>query len=125
MATRYVKADTTRGVRVYVGNISDHMWSDLGERFLWDTPRNSVLADRPGDIFVKDIWVGRFDFRLGYNLDSVKIDRDRRLIDPSDLRWEVSKIVNAGLALNTLTATQVLGMLEGDKIGRASCRERV
>lgn len=113
------------GVRVTIHGVSSHRWDQLKDRFLWDSPRDSILFDRPGAVYVKDIWVGDYDYRYGYNLNDVEIDRDRKLIDPWNLKWAIAGILNEGLKLGLITPATALGMVEDNVSDAESLPSRV
>ena len=55
--------------------------------------KDTVLLDRPGEVFVKGLWVATYtDLKAGYDLFNAKLDRDRRLVDVWDLRTLLSGI---------------------------------
>lgn len=113
------------GVRVTIHHISEYKWNEMKDRFLWDSPRDSILFDRPGAVYVKDIWVGNYDYRYGYNLNDVEIDRDRKLIDPWNLKWAIAGILNEALKLGLITPAAALGMVEDKTSDAASFPSRV
>ena len=103
------------GVSVEVIGISESEWSQFDRRFLWDSPRDSILTERPGDVFVRDIWVGHFpDYRLGYNFASMQTDRDRKLIDAWTLRYHASLLVERAVANDRMPAENVLDLIMAD-----------
>lgn len=91
------------GVRVEIDGIGAENWDKLKTMFLFlqkpekavDTLSGSVLLDDKysGLVFVKGIFVEKEPrFRYGYNLKSAAIDRDRRMVNRFDLRWEAGRI---------------------------------
>jgi hypothetical protein len=94
-----------RRVRVEVGGLSNQGWEGLKPTFLFlqklppshhvETSAGTLLLDarHAGQVYVKGIRVAyREDLRYGYNLAHAKLDRDRRMIDESDLKCETSRI---------------------------------
>jgi len=92
-------------VRVEIDNVSEEVWEELRERFLFITKpkKNEIVATDRGDlllgaryrgrIFVKGIFVQR-DPRLqyGYNFKHAEVDRDRKMISSWDQEYESSRI---------------------------------
>jgi hypothetical protein len=94
-----------RRVRVEIDNVSDEVWNELKERFLFIArpKKNEIVATDRGDlllgeryrgrIFVKGIFVQR-DPRLqyGYNFKHADVDRDRKMISSWDQEYESSRV---------------------------------
>lgn len=60
-----------------------------------------VLLERPGDIYVRGLWVGRFpNLAAGYDLARAQLDRDRKIVDPWNLRSTLAAIWTKALALS-------------------------
>jgi hypothetical protein len=92
-------------VRVEIGNVSEEVWNELRERFLFlakfkkdervKTGRGDLLiGDRfRGRIYVKGIFV-QTDKRLnyGYNFYDATVDRDRKMVSSWELEYKTSAI---------------------------------
>lgn len=103
------------GVEVMIDGIRDAEWAEFNARFLWDSPRDALLLDRPGEVFVRDIWIGSFpDYRLGYNFANMRTDRDRRLIDPWSLRYAASALVENAIGCGFLPTENALDLISED-----------
>lgn len=68
---------------------------DLGKTYT--TALGTILCDPAyaGKVYVNSLYVGSHDnMHCGYNLmaDQVKLDRDRRLIDSFDLKWQSARM---------------------------------
>jgi hypothetical protein len=94
-----------RRVRVEICGLSREGWEGLKTTFLFlqklppshhvETSAGALLLDasHAGQVYVKGIRVAhRDDLRYGYNLAHARLDRDRRMIDESDLKSETSRI---------------------------------
>jgi hypothetical protein len=92
-------------VAVEIDGIDRETWEGLRGRFIGlagldgeqviKTDRGSLLLGEAskGRLYVKGIWVqDRTDLHYGYDLKSVTLDRDRRLIGDFDLHWETARI---------------------------------
>lgn len=100
------------GVTVRVTGISAVEWGQLQDRFLWDSPRDAILVDQPGEVFARDIWVGHFeDYQYGYNFANINTDRDRKLIASWDLKWATSTLIAHAVADGRIHADNVLNLL--------------
>lgn len=92
-------------VSVEVEGVSETLWTDLQERFLFvkkpkkadviETPRGDLLLGdaHKGKVFVKGVYV-QDDPRLqvGYNFKSIATNRDRGMISGWDMQWETAGI---------------------------------
>jgi hypothetical protein len=57
--------------------------------------------NRKGQIYVKGIYCTTMpNLEYGYDLKKAKIDRDRRMVDVWDLRWELAGMLRDGVAKN-------------------------
>lgn len=64
-----------------------------------------VFLERPGDVYVRGLWVGKFaDFIRGYDLSFADLDRDRRLIEEWKLRGKIADIWLQALSDEVLRA---------------------
>lgn len=112
------------GVRVSV-RMDRNTWLKHENRFLFLTPPKEAMEtdagtlildeDRRGQIFVKGIYVMNSDktYQFGFDLRDVKLDRDRRMVDDFDLRWELARIVRMALSREPdKYAPTVLGLLD-------------
>jgi len=80
--------------------------------------KDTILMDRPGQVFVKGLWVATYpDLKAGYDLADAKLDRDRRLVDVWDLRSRLSAIWIRALQdqhYREVAQTKVQQMLDED-----------
>lgn len=109
--TRKLKAERN-GVEVMI-KIGD-AWESLKELFLFLKPPTTTAkvdngtvildAEYKGRIYVKGIFVTKIkDFEFGYDFKYAKLDRDRRMIDMWDLKWESSRMLMQALATSPTT----------------------
>jgi hypothetical protein len=91
--------------KVVIKGVTPEDWAVVTQRVLflsgaygptepmWKVGEDTILPNRPGHIYVRDLWVGNFKGLLaGYNLHHAEIDRDRRLIDQWSLRAHLGRI---------------------------------
>lgn len=92
-------------VRVEIDNVSEEVWRELRERFLFLSrpKKNESVATERGDLLVGERYRGRIfvkgifvqaDPRLtyGYNFKHAEVDRDRKMISSWDQEYESSRI---------------------------------
>jgi len=75
---------------------------DLTEGDAVETKRGTILFDSAsrGMLYVKGIFVQkREDFRHGYDLKTIELDRDRRIINDYDLKYETALIYKEAMDL--------------------------
>lgn len=92
------------GTQVDVGGLTAMDWTRMREKFLFlaslgsdeaiDVPGQGKIitaARFKGKLFVKGIFVqDGEDYLYGYDFESADVDRDRKLIDPWDLKWKTA-----------------------------------
>lgn len=87
---------------IEIGGIDRETWANLKPRFLdlakpkrvVKTTRGDVILDKAfkGKIFVKGIYVEyRAELAAGYNFRNVDTDRDRKMVDTWDLKYNAAK----------------------------------
>jgi len=92
---------------VEIENVSKEVWDITKKLFLFLSPplengvidvgKARILLDEEykGKIFAKGIFVRTVDkIACGYDLQHVKLDHDRRLVDEWDLRWMLGDLLN-------------------------------
>lgn len=104
-----MRPNVPRGNYVAVSlDLSAESWAKIRKRFTFiDEPADAVRTghgtlilddDRIGDVYVKGIWVTRRpDFPFGIDLPNVSLDRDRRMIQDFDLKWECGRVMAEAL----------------------------
>lgn len=115
---------------VEVRGLAECDWLAIKERFLFkpfvslkedekiELGGNQILTGEKyrGHLFVKGIWVcsmpGKYWF--GYNLNHLKLDRDRRLADPWDLKYEIRSVLESAAQQNKLSAEDLYLLFQGD-----------
>lgn len=115
-------------VQVDIIGLAPGDWESIQERVLRlkkpkkdeviELGRNKILkGDRfKNKLFVKGIYVGRLpgNYYYGYDLSNVKLDRDRRLADPWDLKWEIRSTLSDAVEEKKLKVYHVMDILNGD-----------
>lgn len=101
-------AELVNGTAITIKGVSEELWKQLEVRFLdfhaYD-PENRIdtgyhgelLLERKycGKIYVKGIYVeSNKELRFGYNFKNAALDRDRRMVASSDLRWSLANILS-------------------------------
>lgn len=73
-------------------NICLKMQSDIG-RVIY-TERGYILLDRPGELYVGDLFVCKTELVYGYNIfpKYLKLERDRQTVDGFDLKYTVKEM---------------------------------
>lgn len=128
---RISKASTFKNrTAVEVSPIKKDEWEKLKELFLFlsdkDDPRlrpvhkvstGKILLheEMKGMVFTKGIFVSRMpDFQCGYDVDDVKLDRDRRMVDSYDFRWTTARMWAEAVKLKQADVMKVYSMLGDD-----------
>lgn len=100
------------GTVVVLEGLDAARWREFRGRFLFDR-RGPVLEDRPGDVFVRDIWVqANSGMTWGYNLKGADVGRDRQVVRSFDLQWAAGKAIVSHLRTGKLSPEKVLHLLE-------------
>jgi len=88
---------------------------DDEDEFLVKVRKGTIMLhpDRKGHVYVKGIYCTTIpDLAYGYDLNDVKLDRDRRMVDIWDLRWELAEMLREGVQVEPdKLAPQVYRML--------------
>ena len=118
-------------LKVEVRGLAETDWLAIKERFLFspfvkleenekvELSAGKILLGEKyrGHLFVKGIWVaalpGKYFF--GYDLSAVKLDRDRKLADPWDLKYEIKKVLNDAAQQNKLSPENLWDLFQGDQ----------
>lgn len=112
------------GVTTKISGISKAEWNETKSKILHfseskrvETSYGAVLTDKAqkGRIYSKGIFVCKDErFSYGFDLLDIKIDRDRRLVDPSSLRWEVLYALRSAVASGGLDPKGLLEAASGE-----------
>ena len=98
-------------VRVEVSGIDAVAWEEMKPRFLFlgekgksvETSNARVLMhpDYQGCMYVKGIFVQRLDdLSYGYDFDTLQVDRDRKMVDIFEAKWESTAALMRAAAQN-------------------------
>lgn len=101
--TKSKKKNFTKKLTVSIKNVGVENWKDLSKFFLFLQKPEVVYEGRDGTLimdkeysgmlFLKSIFVTRdVSLNYGYNLKRGKLDRDRKMVDRFDQRYEISQI---------------------------------
>lgn len=115
-------------VAIEIYGVSDADWGRIQERVLdLNPPKNGeeiklgrdriLTAERfSNQLYVKGLYVGPMPdgYEFGYDLQAVKLDRDRRLADPWDLAYEIRTLFRRAVDSNDIPASRVLSLLESE-----------
>ena len=94
---------------VQISGLCQEDWATIRKRLLWLEPvadrvsvyGGDVITDpsRKGFVYAKGIYVGKVpDAEYGYDFDSIKLDRDRNMPEPWDLRWKMASMLAEAMA---------------------------
>lgn len=116
---------------VEVRGLVETDWIAIKERFLFspfvkleenekvELSAGKILLSEKyrGHLFVKGIWVSKMpgNHFFGYDLSNVKLDRDRRLADPFDLKYEIKNVLNSAARDNKLTTESLWDLFQSDQ----------
>ena len=105
------------GVQVTVTGLKErgYTWDTLKKRFLFldDTAKENAVTvphegtifldeERRGHIYAKGIYVQTLpNYRFGYDLEHVELDRDRNMVNHWDLRYRISNLFSKALTKET------------------------
>ena len=118
-------ADGNVSIEVY--GISSEVWDQVQQRCLFlQVPASDEACDLgSGDkilvgekyrnsLYVRGIFVGPLpdEYSYGYDLSGVKLDRDRRLADPWDLRYAVKNALRRGVERGLLQPQQIINLCD-------------
>jgi len=128
-----LKIDTSpctyrNSIQIDIIGVSKDDWDIIQSRMLFltkpksneiiDFGRNKILMGEnyTGKLFVKGIYVGKLPgiYYFGYDLADVNLDRDRRLADPYDLKYEIRRVLDAAIAANKIKIEEMINILNGD-----------
>lgn len=112
-------------VQVDIIGLSNKDWDSVQSRVLHlNKPKDNELINLGSNkilcgerfknkLFVKGIFVGLLpgNYYYGYDLASVRLDRDRRLADPWDLKYEIKNTLTSALDQKKLSIKQIMEIL--------------
>lgn len=114
-------------VTIEIKNLAEDAWDEVQKRVLsmYDLPEDSYLGMYSGKIlmspklkgklFVKGLYVCQLeDFKYGYDLDRVELDRDRRLADEYSLGYHVRNVWKEAVTGGKATPELVLDILKSE-----------
>ena len=117
-------------LKVEVRGLVENDWFAIKERFLFspfvqlgsneciELGRSKILTAEKyrGHLFVKGIWVcdlpGKYWF--GYDLEDLKLDRDRKLVDPFNLKWNIRTVLEDAARQDKLSSEDLYTLFQGD-----------
>jgi hypothetical protein len=130
LCVEVTKCEYFDGIKVNVWGLDPQTWTDIKSRFLPFRPESwhktvfkassgaALLAgpeDR-GKVYAAGIYVCDVPgFEYGFDIPRLKVDRDRRLPDSWDLKWETSQIIAQALHHSVVNAKEILEKLQAGK----------
>ena len=122
------KCDDKNDVHIEVRGISKDEWQGVIDRILFlaepgddeviNTSRGRVLkGDRyRGRLYSKGIYVCDLngDWKYGFDLDRVNLDRDRKVPDQWSLEWEVKETFAEATTKGLITVSEAMLIMDGD-----------
>jgi hypothetical protein len=118
-------------VKVEIRGLAENLWEEFRSRILFSpgvelekedyivAGRDRILTreDLRGNLFVKGLWVSKLpgQYWFGYDFYNLKLDRDRKLADPWDLKDKIRTALNAASEANTLSDEDLYLMLNQNK----------
>ena len=111
---------------IVIDKIDADKWEDIKKLFLFlcdlsgektiKTSVGTILLDRPGEIFVKGIFVQKCEEMMyGYDINSKITDRDRGMVNTFNLKWQTSTMWREALQKHPgEMSKKVFSMLEHD-----------
>lgn len=85
------------------------MQSSVGK--VTGTPQGDILHDKPGKLYVGDLFICNTELQYGYNIkpELIKLERDRQTVDSFNLKW-----ITKDMWASTRDHTAVLQMLKDE-----------
>lgn len=125
-------------VEVQVHGVPDDIWQLVCERMI-DVPGLPQTTLAPGDaiclegskilleercrglLFCRGIYVGKLpgDFRYGYDLAGLTLDRDRKMADPYSLQSKIANLFQAAVSSKALRASTVFEIVKNNSSAEA------
>lgn len=115
-------------VQFVVKGVEPATWASVKSKCLWlSTPEDSVktaygsvLRDEAyaGQLYAGGLYVGKMDdnYRFGYDLSDVSLDRDRKMAAPWSLRWRVSQTLNAAFETGKIELRDIVAPGAGELV---------
>lgn len=137
--TRPRQGSTQSGVKFVVKGLGEDEWRAVQANTLFlqpalgdeavETCHGTVLTDEAyaGKLYVGGLFVCKMpdNYRYGYDLKRVSLDRDRKLAEPWSLRWEISKTLGVAVEANKLEVVPLLDPFRGEAKALAANLEYV
>jgi hypothetical protein len=116
----------TLGVSVVIEGLTQKHIDEIKNMFLifrGNVPcekyeRGTILLSpvEQGNIYIRGIYVKHIDNMMyGYDLKHLEIDRDRRMVDEGEMRYEIARIISEQVAEGKTTAEKVITMMSSYK----------
>lgn len=110
------------GVQVEVGGITKEEYDEMRSMFLAFSPDHkrlqvdtyaAILPDMPGRIYCKGVFIYHDKaMKFGYDIATLKVDRDRKMTDSWELRWKTSQVICAALKDGVMTPQEVYDLCD-------------
>ena len=125
------KATYENCVKVEVRGLAPNLWEDFRQKILFspgiELKRNEYIQankdriltreDLRGKLFVRGLYVSQLPgiYWFGYDFYDLKLDRDRKLADPWDLKSNIRSALNNAAEKNLLPIDDMYLMLDSDR----------
>jgi len=125
------KATYENAIVVEVRGLEPDVWEEFRQHILFspgvelnrqdfiNAGKDSILTreDLRGKLFVRGLYVGHLpgEYWFGYNFFDIKLDRDRKLADPWDLKNAIRTCLNTASERGTMPIEDMYLMLNGDR----------
>jgi len=132
-----IRPRTTEGsVKWIIDNVNPNDWESVQDNCLMlrkpkgeviDVHNGHILRDEKyaGKLYVRGLFVGNLPdgYRWGYDLHSVRLDRDRKMADPWSLRYAVAVAVESALTRKSVEVSDVIELFRSNSGEGKALRE--
>jgi len=102
--------------------ITEEEWTSIQERILFLSPQKTLSTssgavltdeDTAGYLFSRGLFVGKLpgNYRYGYDLFHVDLDRDRRIAEPWSLKTQIFEVLSQALDAGKVSASTIYDLL--------------
>jgi hypothetical protein len=125
------KKSVTSGVEVKIEGVSQEIWELVQDRIIpllrrrlafkgepleiIDTPSGSIISHAccASKLFCKGIYIQdlKEDYRFGYDIPSIRLDRDRGIAASWDVKWQTRSILDFAAAKNAIAPRDVFDLV--------------
>ena len=120
------RATHTAGVSVIIEGLNQTHIEQIKSMFLYfrqnvekeEYNRGSILLSpsEKGNIYIRGIFVKHIENMMyGYDLNRLELDRDRRMVDETDMRYEIANVISEQVSRGKTNAEKIISMLSNFK----------